>query len=134
MENPPLDREQQIAFMAGAGNRFASAVKRWLADPLYRALMSNRDVELEAFAKSEAEIAAYSEFSVEERLNAKIHRYEEMISSIISKAHVSVNAERHHLASQLQEIFSMADAMADVVLPDDTVWMASQRDQVAITE
>ena len=41
---------------------------------------------------------------------------------------MSVTAERHQLASQLGEIFDLADGFADVVLPDDALWMKTQRD------
>ena len=67
-------------------------------------------------------------------LEARLHRQEVLLATIVSKFRVSVNAERHHLASQLGEIFDLVDGFADVVLSDNTIWVKTQRDIAALAK
>jgi hypothetical protein len=132
MQATQIDHDEKSALMTNASEKLTATVKRWMQDPKLRSIAVKRHDALEAIAKSDAEIEAYNSFSVEEQLKARQHRQELMLAAIVSKSRVSVNAERHHLASQLGEIFDLADGFADVVLPDDTIWMKTQRDIAAL--
>ena len=80
-------------------------------------------------AKLQERTAAYDAFTEAEKLQAQLARQRDLFAQIRDKTGVSDTATREDLAAQLREIFLLADWLVDAVLPDDTDWMAAQRER-----
>ena len=84
-----------------------------------------------ALAKLQEQTAAYDAFTEAEKLQERLARQRDLFAQIRGKTGVSDTATREDLAAQLREIFLLADWLVDAVLPDDTDWMAAQRERAA---